>query len=197
MSSKNTKIVLAVALGASMLVAASCNSINKEASPVKLVVTNDQILQRIDLAPGATGCDQNVATVNLQSVLLQDQSNVNLPTDNRFNDLKIDRYQIAYQRTDGGKAIPEGFVRSISGIIIAGGSSTFITQFLAFQPDAVSQAPFVSLLPVNGGHDPETGKGFIKMDVILTVFGQTLAGERVSGTTRIPLDFCYACNGCG
>jgi hypothetical protein len=197
MRSNINKIVLALACGAATLVALSCNSINKESSPVKLVVTNDQTLQQIDLAPGATGCDQNIATINLQSVLLQDQSNTSLPTDNRFNDVKIDSYSVSYVRTDGGKAIPQPFVRSISGLILAGGSSSFLTQFLAFEPDAVTQAPFVSLLPVNGGRDPETGKDFVKLDVIVTVFGQTLAGERVSGSTRLPLNFCFAtCNGC-
>lgn len=190
------RIVMALALGLATLVAMSCNSVNKESSPVKLVVTNDQSLQQIDLAPGALGCDTSVATVNLQSVLLQDQNNPILPTDNRFNDIKIDRYQIQYVRTDGGKTLPQGFVRSISGLVIAGGSSTLFTQFLAFDPNAINQAPFASLLPVNGGHDPETGLSFVKMEIILTVYGQTLAGERVSGSTRIPLNFCFNCNGC-
>jgi hypothetical protein len=191
------RIAQTVVFGAAGFLALSCNSINRESSPVKLVVTNDQALHQIDLSPTATNCNQNIATINLQSVLLQDPNAANLPTDNRFNDIKIDRYQIAYVRTDGGKAIPQSFVRAISGIIVAGGSNSLLTTFQAFQPDAVTQAPFASLLPVNGGRDPETGKDFVQMDIILTVFGQTLAGEGVSGTTRIPLTFCFAtCNGC-
>ena len=189
------KIVLAVGLAAATVVAMSCNSINRESSPVKLIVTNNQTLQQIDLAGGAN-CNQNVATVTIQSVLLQNQTSTTLPTDNRFNDVTIDRYQITYTRTDGGKAIPQGFVRSISGLVVAGGSTSLLTSFLIFDPTAITQAPFAALLPVNGGRDPETGLRFVKMDVILTVFGQTLAGERVSGTTRVPLNFCYACNGC-
>ncbi len=197
MRTKVNRIAQTVVFGAAVLVALSCNSVNRESSPVKLVVTNDQALHQIDLSPTAANCNQNIATVNLQSVLLQDQLNGTLPTDNRFNDIKIDRYEINYVRTDGGKAIPQPFVRSISGLIVAGGSSSLLTSFVAFQPDAVTQAPFASLLPVNGGRDAETGKDFVQMDVILSVFGQTLAGERVSGTTRIPLTFCFAtCNGC-
>jgi hypothetical protein len=191
------RIAQIVVSGAAVFLALSCNSVNRESSPVKLVVTNDQALHQIDLSPTASNCNQNIATVNLQSVLLQDQVNQTLPTDNRFNDIKIDRYQIQYVRTDGGKAIPQPFVRAISGIIVAGGSSSLLTTFVAFEPDAVTQAPFASLLPVNGGRDPETGKNFVQMDIILTVYGQTLAGERVSGSTRIPLSFCFAtCNGC-
>ena len=55
---------------------------------------------------------------------------------------------------------------------------------------------FAALLPVNGGRDPQTGKAFVSMDVIITLFGQTLAGERVSGSTKFPLTFCFDCNGC-
>lgn len=197
MRTRVKRIAQTVVFGAAAVVALSCNSVNRESSPVKLVVTNDQALHQIDLSPTATNCNQNIATVNLQSVLLQDQVNANLPTDNRFNDIKIDRYQITYVRTDGGKAIPQPFVRSISGIIVAGGTTSLLTSFVAFEPDAVTQAPFASLLPVNGGRDPETGKDFVQMDIVLSVFGQTLAGERVSGSTRIPLTFCFAtCNGC-
>jgi hypothetical protein len=195
MRRKMSRTGLALALAAVAVVATSCNSVNRESSPVKLIVTNNQTLQQIDLA-GGTNCEQNVATVQMQSVLLQDQTNANLPTDNRLNDIVISSYQISYVRTDGGKAIPQPFSRSISGIIIAGGSTTLLTNFLIFDPTAIEQAPFAALLPVNGGRDPETGKSFVKMDVVLTVFGATLAGERVSGSTRVPLNFCFACNGC-
>ena len=46
------------------------------------------------------------------------------------------------------------------------------------------------------GFDPETGRTTITMDLILEVFGQTLAGESVSGSTRMTLDFCVSCGGC-
>src|SRR5258708_2105577 len=131
---------LAVALAAATVVAMSCNSINRETSPVKLIVTNNQALQQIDLA-GGTNCDQNVATVDIQSVLLQNQNRGNLPTDNRFNDVVISSYSITYVRTDGGKAIPQPFTRSISGLIVNGGTTTLLTNFLIFEPTAVNQAP--------------------------------------------------------
>src|SRR5258708_32104526 len=73
------KIVLAVGLAAATVVAMSCNSINRESSPVKLIVTNNQTLQQIDLARGAN-CNQNRATVTIQSHLLQNQISTTLPT---------------------------------------------------------------------------------------------------------------------
>jgi hypothetical protein len=192
---RNNKLVLGLALIAATLAGMSCNSINRETSPVKLIVTTQQNLQRIDLA-GGTGCAQNAGTIQMQTKVIQDPNNTKLLPDNRLNDVVIDRYQVTYVRTDGGTAIPAPFVRSISTIIVPGGSSGFLTTFLVFQPDAVRQAPFAALQPVNGGRDPETGKAFVKLDIAVTVFGQTVAGERVSGTTHIPLDFCFSCNGC-
>lgn len=186
---------LVLVFGAATVLTMSCNSVNRETSPVKLIVTNNQALQQIDLA-GGTNCDQNVATVTLQSLLIQDPNNANLPIDTRLDDITVSSYSISYVRTDGGKAIPQPFTRTISGLIVVGGSSSLLTNFLIFEPNAVNQAPFASLLPVNGGKDPETGLPFVKLDITLTVFGQTLAGERVSGSTHVPLNFCFACNGC-
>jgi hypothetical protein len=170
---------------------ACSGDINKSSSPVELVVTNSQNLNRIDLLPGAANCNQSIGTVNMQAIVKNQTT-----ADNRFNDVRITSYRISYVRTDGGKAVPAGFTRSIDSLLTANGGSTSLSNFLAFQPDSINQAPFAALLPVNGGRDPETGRPVVQMDVILEVFGQTLAGENVSGSTRFPLDFCYDCQGC-
>jgi len=36
----------------------------------------------------------------------------------------------------------------------------------------------------------------VKMDIILTVYGETLAGERVQGSATFPVNFCFNCGGC-
>src|SRR5438132_5609583 len=181
-----------VLLAAAML---TCSELNKQAAPVAVFVTNTQTLHKIDLA-GGTGCDQNIATVLMQAVLLQNPTSGNLPTDTRFDDVRIDRYRVSYVRTDGGNLVPSPFVRSISTLLQVGAGNQNLTSFLAFEPSSLSQAPFAALLPQNGGRDPETGRTTITMDLILEVFGQTLAGESVSGNTRMTLDFCVSCGGC-
>jgi hypothetical protein len=191
--------LIAVVVGA--LVAAlvlSCKEINRQTSPVQLVVTTNQKLQRIDIAPNAANCDQTIGTVNIRAVDIQNASGntPNLPTNTAFQDVKITSYHVSYVRTDGGTLVPAPFTRSIS-ITVTPGASGQSTAFQGFQVDAFTQAPFVALLPNNGGRDPQTGRPVVQMDIILDVFGETLAGERVSGQTRVPLDFCYACNGCG
>ena len=170
---------------------ACSGDINRNSSPVELVVTNSQNLNRIDLELNAANCNQSIATVNMSAIVKNQNT-----SDNRFNDVRITRYRVSYVRTDGGHAVPASFVRSIDSLLTANGGSTALNNFLAFEPDAINQAPFAALLPVNGGRDPETGRPVVQMDLILEVFGQTLAGENVSGSTRLPLDFCFACNGC-
>ena len=194
------KIALAALSMLLIIVAGSCNDINKQESPVSLVVSNTQNLHRLDLAgdpPGSTNCQQSIGTVHLASVVVQ--APLAAPNPNvsgaDLNQIKIDRYQVSYVRVDGGHLVPAPFVRSTSTVIAANGSSEG-TTFVVFDPNALNQAPFAALLPQNGGVDPETGKPIITMDVILTFFGQTLAGERVSGNTRMTLDFCFSCGGC-
>lgn len=184
-----------------MIVAGSCNDINKQESPVSLIVSNSQVLTRIDLAgdpAGSTECQKNVSEIHLTSVVVGG----NFPpvtntavTIADLNQIKVDRYQVSYVRVDGGHLVPAPFVRSTSVVLAAGASGTPST-FVVFDPNALNQAPFAALLPQNGGVDPETGKPIITMDVILTFFGQTLAGERVSGNTRMTIDFCFSCGGC-
>jgi hypothetical protein len=169
----------------------SCNSVARESSPVLLVVSGTQNLNQIDLRPGAAGCATSLGTVQLSVRLLQ----TNAPRTD-LDDVKLDRYQVTYQRTDGGKLIPPTFVRSTAQVLTAGGGAVALSDFIAFETNALNLAPFAALLPQNGGKDPDTGLGFVKMDIILTVYGSTLAGERVSGSARFPVNFCYNCGGC-
>lgn len=192
------RIALTAASILLMLATGSCNDINKQEAPVSLVVSNTQLLHQLDLAgdpAGSTKCQGNVATVLMQSVVLQTKPTGTGLTGADLNQIKIDRYQVSYVRADGGHLVPAPFVRSTSTFIQSGGQAQG-TNFVIFDPNAINQAPFAALLPQNGGRDPETGRPIITMDVILTLFGQTLAGERVSGNTRMTLDFCFSCGGC-
>jgi hypothetical protein len=114
--------------------------------------------------------------------------------DTRFLDVKLTTIRVSYKRTDGGTVVPPTYVQAISGVIASGGSGD-VSGFLLFDPNALLQAPFVALLPQNGGRDPETGKPTIIIETKIEVFGETLSGEKVSAETRFPLSFCYGC-GC-
>src|SRR6266852_758492 len=154
------RMVSLALLGVSML---TCSEINKQSAPVRLVVSNTQILHKLDLA-GGVGCDRDLATVKIEARLVP-QTNVNLPTDIRFDDVRIDRYRVSYVRIDGGHLVPSPFVRSISSLIVINGGPQNLTSFLAFDATALNQAPFAALLPQNGGRDPETGRSIVTMDL--------------------------------
>lgn len=193
MNRKNAIVAVAL-LGAAMV---SCKEINRQSSPVQLVMASTQTLQQLDLKPGAANCNTSIATVTIRNVLIQNtQPSANLPTNSSLDDVQITSYSISYQRTDGGTSVPAPFSRSIALTLPVNAAASNLGTFLAFQPDALTQAPFAALLPQNGGRDPQTGRPVVQMNLILQVFGQTMAGERVSGSTRIPLDFCYDCGGC-
>lgn len=186
-------VVLAGMIAAGVL-GCSGGELFKSAAPVELLVTNTQDIFRIDLAgnaPGSTACDQSLGTIEMKAIVKSATS-----ADNRFNDVRVTRYRVSYIRTDGGRQVPSPFVRSIDTLLTANGSSQGLTRFVIFEQEAINQAPFAALLPQNGGRDPDTGRAVVHMDVIVEIFGQTLAGENVSGSTRFPLDFCFACNGC-
>jgi hypothetical protein len=188
------RIALIATAGALSLAILSCNPIARESGPVLLVVSGTQNLNQIDLQGGAFGCTTSLGTVEMRISLLQPQNPTTARND--FNDVKLDRYQVTYQRTDGGKLVPPSFVRSTSQVLLANGTTQSLSDFIAFETNALNLAPFAALLPQNGGKDPDTGLGFVKMDIILTVYGNTLAGERVSGEARFPLNFCFNCGGC-
>lgn len=182
---RNKALLLVALLAASLL---SCSGeVTDSSSPVQLIVTNSQNLSTLDLA-GGENCDQDVGTINMRVMSLNGQSG-------QLLQVRVNRYRVSYQRTDGGKAIPAPFVRSMDTLIGVGESGS-LSKFTIVEGDALVQAPFVSLLPQNGGRDPDTGRPIIKMDVIVEIFGETLGGDRVYDSTRFPLEFCYACGGC-
>lgn len=192
-----TKRWIAIAAATLMLPLMACNQedIATQNAPVALVVSNTQTTSTIDLA-GGTGCDKDIATINLQSFVKNNgaTSTVGVTPNPQLDAIRITRYRVSYQRVDGGTLVPASFVRSIDILIQPGGTSTG-NKFIGFERDAFTQAPFAALLS-GSGRDPETNRQVIAMDVIIEVFGTTLAGENVSGSTRLPLTFCVRCGGC-
>ena len=159
---------------------------------VELVVTNTQNLSLIELNPAVASADPDCAKpIGTINMLLIPKREVSGPG----TQVRVTRYRVSYQRTDGGRAVPFPFVRS-TDTLLGVGTPAGLSDFLVVEPDALSQAPFIALRPQNGGRDPDTGRPFVKMDVIVEVFGETLGGDNVYDATRFPLDFCYGCGGC-
>jgi hypothetical protein len=190
MKNIDIKVRLAGLIALAML---GCNGeVTNSSSPVLLVVTNTQVLSLIDLNPATQNdaCNQNVGTINMQ-VLPK-----NSAATGDFVQVRVTRYRVSYRRLDGGTMVPAPFVRPID-TLIGLNQSAGLSNFLIVDGDALTQAPFAALLPQNGGRDPETGRPVVKLEIIVEIFGATLAGDNVSDSTSFPLEFCYGCGGCG
>jgi hypothetical protein len=186
---KNRLILIAVAMAS--MAALSCSSeLTDNAAPVEFVVTHTQNLTRLDIDPLTTDddCEQLIGEVNMQVFPKNDSATGN------FVQVRVQRYRVSYRRTDGGTVVPTPFVRSIDTLV--GPGAPVGSNFTIIEADALSRAPFAALQPQNGSRDPETGQSTVKMEVILEVFGETLAGDNVYDSTAFPLEFCFDCGGC-
>ena len=187
-----------VALMITMAMMLSCSTdISRSSSPVELIATNKQNFFQIDLVGLTTGsalCSGPLGTINVEVRLKDPATGIN----QQFNDVRITRYRVSYVRTDGGTAVPAPFVLTMDSLVTANGGVQSLSTFIVLQADALTQAPFAALFPTSasGGRDPQTGRSRIDMDVVVEIFGQTLAGTNVEATTRFPLEFCFNCGGC-
>lgn len=171
---------------ASLMTALGCSESNRNTSPVELRATASEKNNLIDLATGFSGAD--IADILLVALSKRTDSNPLLM------DVKLRSYRVSYIRTDGGRTVPASFVVSVNQLIPVDGAATPLDNFVAVDPTARNLAPFASLLPQNGGVDPETGRRVVEMDARVEVFGETLSGEDVYAVTRFPMTFCYGCS---
>jgi hypothetical protein len=186
--SKVAALVLAVAV-------LGCNGeLNEGSAPVALVASTTQTVQLLELNPEVAqfdvDCLQGIGTITLR-VISKGRGDLT----GTANQVRVTRYRVSYQRRDGGRLVPASFVRPMD-TLIGVGATAGLSDFVVVEPDAVNLAPFAALLPQNGGRDPDTGRQFIELDVIMEFFGETLGGDNVYDATRFPLDFCYGCGGC-
>lgn len=190
MNIMKNRLILAVAAVVSMTMLSCSTELTNNAAPVELVVTNTQNLTILDIDPLTTDadCSQQIGTVNMQVIAKNGSAT------GSFVQVRVRRYRVSYRRTDGGTIVPAPFVRSIDTLVGVG--QTVGSNFTVLESDALRQAPFAALQPQNGGRDAETGRPLIKLEVILEVFGETLAGDNVYDSTAFPLEFCYGCGGC-
>lgn len=193
MTRKISPRVLLIAVASAILIGGCNGELSQNSAPVDLVIsTTAQPIQRFDLA-GGTGCGLGATIVQVQI-----QSIVKNPagTNTAFLDVRLKHYHVSYTRTDGGTQVPLPYDRTMDFLITAGTPSSDVIFHITDFQQIFSQAPFAALLPQNGGRDPQTGSNVVKMNITLTIFGETLAGDNVAASTSFPLDVCYNCGGC-
>lgn len=109
-----------------------------------------------------------------------------------FLDVIVERYEVTFERTDGGTAVPKGFQRAMTlrventphGVLTT--RTTFVDIVLV--PSTIKTQPPISFL-ISPGFEPDTGFVNIQVDATIRFFGRTLGGHRVSATGSIGIDF--------
>jgi hypothetical protein len=186
MITRNIKLLAVVSLAIGTL---RCGGeLTNSAAPVELVVTHTAEIGIVDVNPATEDPDCAADLGTIRMITIPKNSSVT----GNLTQVRVNRYRVSYRRTDGGTVVPPSFVRSIDTLVGPAGANTV---FRLFELGVLDVAPLVSLRPSNGGRDPETQRPYVRMEVILEVFGETLAGDNVSDSTSIPLEFCFGC-GC-
>ena len=116
------------------------------------------------------------------------------PTTTRpeLQEVVIERYEVTFTRTDGGTAVPAGFTRAIAlrvRLSEAGADDlNESTISLVIVPSTQKAQPPISFL-ISPGIEPGTNFTNIQITANITFFGRTLAGDSVSVSGAIGINF--------
>lgn len=192
---KKTVLHCGIALLASIGTFSCDEDINQQGSPVLLVAHVTEAMSQIDFT------DPTCSPAVVYEIRAIPKRNT-VPgggtgeVDLRFLDVIIRTVRTSFVRVDGGTVVPPPLVENLSFLVPATGEATEIPARLIFPVEYLREAPFVALTAGAGGRDPETGQPFVRMDLVVEFFGETLAGDPVYTSLRWPATFCFNCGGC-
>lgn len=96
---------------------------------------------------------------------------------NSLQAVELRSYEVRFSRRDTGTRVPPPLVQSVTGLVPAGGSQTFIDLGFLFSDQTLNQ-PLRDLRDF--GVDRETGSAVIVLDVSIRFFGRTISGDDVT-----------------
>jgi hypothetical protein len=111
------------------------------------------------------------------------------PTGTAYTTVQLSSYRVTYHRTDNGAEVPAGFQGALTATVEAGGGDTVIQGLTICQADQKLQPPLYYLTPFSYGFEPGTGYTSISCNCVIDFYGHTLAGEPVSATGAIAINF--------
>lgn len=105
-----------------------------------------------------------------------------------LQDIVVERYEVTFERIDGGTAVPPGFQRGVNvrvRVTPHGSSQEVITELtMVLIPSTIKSQPPISHL-ISPGFEPDTGYVNIQVNARIRFFGHTVAGEPVSASATI------------
>lgn len=164
---------LALALLLTSVGACSGDRIEKTAGSVILAIRD------FDGLPVVVNVSQAGNVVTIGTLTLS-----NTPKNPRGNtsslmDVEILTYQVTYQRVGSGTRVPPTLVRDLFGLAPVDGTSVF-NGLPILTLDQLLSTPLSDLQISNGGFDRETNTQVITLNLTLTFFGRTIAGDNVA-----------------
>jgi hypothetical protein len=182
------KFATLLALAGAVALSASCGDFVRQGrSPVMLVVDSLQDKDgnhtlRSDVLT-STGTFNDLATASLR-ILLKDQGSLGVSaTPSELNQVVIDRYRVEYVRADGhnvpGVDVPFSFDSALTQLVTADGDEAI---FQIVRHSAKEEAPLAALRLTGTGH-------FISTIATVTFYGHDLAGNDISASGHIGIDF--------
>ena len=91
--------------------------------------------------------------------------------------IELRSYEVRFRRRDTGTRLPPAAVQAIFGTVTVNGTKDLLNLPFLFSDQVLSQ-PLKDLRDF--GVDRETGTAVIVLDVSLTFFGRTLAGDEIA-----------------
>lgn len=170
------KLLAGIALATTLAVVSGCtNKQGQSESPVTVEVDLTDQAGLTNIVPTRT---LTIPAMTLTSHL-KDRTSLD---PNGFADTNLTYYTVTYRRAAGGTVVPPMQTFAVGETLPSDGTLT-LSEFPVLSQTAMASAPFASLLPVNGGIDPETGSSEISMFYDVTFYGTTVSGHRVQSET--------------
>lgn len=190
------RLIVAAALLGLLSGCTANGDIDNTTAPVILVVSNIRAISDPfgDVLSSSGSIPEDVVQVDFVA-RLKNSGDITTPT---LQEIIVNRYEVTYTRTDGGTAVPAGFQRAMNAkvrITAHGQTTERITQVdLVVVPSPIKSQPPLSQLIVPG---VESGTGYINIQATATIrfFGTTVAGDPVSATAAIGIDFANFADG--
>ena len=98
-------------------------------------------------------------------------------------DVELESMEVTFTRADSGTRLPTPFVRTLAGIVPAGGTLTY-NNLTVMTFEQLRNPPLSDLLFENGAFDKETQSNNIKLNLIFRFFGRTIGGRDIESVPR-------------
>lgn len=187
-----TKIAAVLLLGLTPLMTAckASGDLDRTSAPVILILSS--ITPVGDTFGDVVNDDGTVADDRVEVEFVARLKASTDPTAPELQEIVIERYEVTYRRTDGGSSTPAGMQRAMTAKVPVtpngSGADRTLTVTLTLTPGSQKLEPPLSHL-ISPGFDPDTGNTSIQTDATLTFYGTTIAGDRVSVSGGIGIQF--------